>query len=234
MKLVTWNCNGAFRKKFQLLDSLSSDIVVIQECEDPAQSNSEEYKEWAGHYAWVGKNKHKGLGVFSPTNLNIKVLNWPDYDLELFLPICVNNELNLLAAWTKHQKTHRYIGQLWRYLSENEEYVRSNKQIICGDLNSNVIWDKPWREWNHSSVIKMLEEKHIYSLYHKHFKEEQGRESSPTLFMQRNKEKPYHIDYIFASNDLANAASNFCVGAGERWLEFSDHMPVYVDIDECI
>lgn len=67
MKIVTWNCGGALRKKCQILDDLNADILVVQECEDPAQS-TRNYKEWAGDYVWLGENRHTGLGIFSRKN----------------------------------------------------------------------------------------------------------------------------------------------------------------------
>ena len=63
MKIVTWNCNGGLRNKLHAVDSLDADLVVVLECEDPAQS-TKAYREWAGDYIWYGKNKNKGIGVF--------------------------------------------------------------------------------------------------------------------------------------------------------------------------
>jgi hypothetical protein len=35
MKLLTWNCAGAFRKKTGQLTRFNPDLAVIQECERP-------------------------------------------------------------------------------------------------------------------------------------------------------------------------------------------------------
>jgi len=66
----------------------------------------------------------------------------------------------------------------------------------------------------------------MVSLYHAVTGEEQGEESSPTFYLQRDLQKPYHIDYAFSSKDIFTMQSNtVSVGSQNEWLEFSDHVP---------
>lgn len=53
LKIVSWNCNGKFREKFHEIAEEEADIYVISECENPAESTEEEYREFAGdNYFW--------------------------------------------------------------------------------------------------------------------------------------------------------------------------------------
>jgi exonuclease III len=130
MRIVTWNCNGAFRKKFHLLEQLDADLYVIQECEDPAQSKGD-YVDWAQNYLWVGNNKNKGLGVFSQSKQPIESLDWKADNLQLFLPCKIGDNFNLLAVWTKQANSpnFRYIGQLWKYLQLHKDKI-ANYPVI--------------------------------------------------------------------------------------------------------
>lgn len=38
MKIVSWNCAGAFREKYTSIIEEDADIYVICECEDPARA----------------------------------------------------------------------------------------------------------------------------------------------------------------------------------------------------
>lgn len=248
MKVVTWNCNGALRKKTEALDALGCDILVIQECEDPARS-TQGYKRWADNYLWVGQNKNKGIGVFARNAHKIENLNWygefeiqgllstsdsirwSTNDLELFLPVKINDELTLLACWTKGgvSQSFRYIGQLWKYLQVHRSELSSRKTMIMGDLNSNARWDRPDRWWSHTDTVNELVNLGVYSLYHRQMGEEQGQESQPTFYLQKNKSKPYHIDYVFMSDDLIDSGK-LAVGNMDDWLDVSDHMPLIVEV----
>ena len=109
--------------------------------------------------------------------------------------------------------------------------VQYPAQINSGDLNSNVQWDEWDRWWNHSDVVRELEEINIHSLYHHIMGEGQGKESMPTLFMHRKVEKLYHIDYVFISKKLIGKnKNNIEVGDPELWLKYSDHMPIVFSV----
>ncbi|MCB9065971.1 MAG: endonuclease/exonuclease/phosphatase family protein [Chitinophagales bacterium] len=234
LTIVTWNCNGALRKKFHLLDEVHADLHIIQECENPSQTNDANYIDWAKNYLWTGDNKNKGLGIFAKEHFNLSRLNWsPQYDeneAKYFLPCSVNDSFNLLAVWAHKNNSRKfeYIGQAWQYFTINTNELRNI--IIAGDLNSNTIWDKPKRYWNHSDVVNMLSQKNIISLYHDFENEQQGKETTPTLFLQKNIEKPYHIDYIFSDLRILKDKSTLSIGKPEEWLKHSDHMPVIADL----
>ncbi len=231
MRLVTWNCNGGFRRKFEQLDALDADILVIQECEDPAQSTAE-YRAWAGAHAWVGYGKNKGIGIFPRRGQSIERLAWSDHSFELFLPVSVGGNVNVLGVWTQQSSSSKfsYIGQFWHYLQVHKAALKLNT-IIAGDFNSNSIWDKPRRVWNHSDCVRELEDLGFRSLYHHVRSEDQGKEIHPTFYLHRNVAKPYHIDFVFAHLDrLSENAIDAKVGFADDWLALSDHMPITVDI----
>jgi exodeoxyribonuclease-3 len=230
------------------VDSLDADILVIQECEDPKRS-SEVYRSWAGEHLWAGKDKNKGIGVFARKgntirklewkgeyrheviNNNSEATSWNSEELQSFLPLIVNETHTLLAVWLKHagSKYFGYIGQMWKYLQIHKQDLAINdKNIICGDLNSNAQWDAKDRWWNHTDVVRELEEIGIHSLYHHIEKEAHSKETKKTFYMYRRINNPkfhYHIDHVFLSENLL-ASSSIRIYEPENWIQYSDHVPV--------
>jgi exonuclease III len=232
MKIVSWNCNGALRRKFGDISEFNADIYVIQECEDPSKTKNEGYREWSRNHLWIGDSKNKGLGIFAKPEIVIKSLNWSntfrDHTVKYFLPCLVNEEFQLLGVWTHSNKSPNfgYMGQFWKYLQCN--FKLFDNIIIVGDFNSNAIWDQWDRWWNHTDVVKILQEKHIESVYHLLNKEEHGKEKKPTFFLQKKIEKPYHIDYFFGSKNFQNQI-DFKVERYENWIKISDHVPLILE-----
>jgi len=197
MTIVTWNCNGGFRHKFDSLSKFEADVLIVQECEDPQFSNSKSYKDWARNYFWLGDSKHKGIGIFAKQETHLKKLEWPkiykDHSVKHFLPCRINDAFDLLAVWTHSNNSPNfgYMGQFWKYLQLHKDKLANS--IIIGDFNSNSIWDEWDRWWNHSDVVRELSEINVYSVYHHYTEELQGKETKPTFYMNRNIQRPYHI-----------------------------------------
>lgn len=249
MKIVTWNCAGAFRKKYHALERFDADILVIQECEDPARSTSL-YAEWAHDCIWQGESKNKGIGIFPRKGNRISLLNWQgefelqglrskspsirwhSHDLRQFLPFRINDQLTALAVWTKGKESQAfdYMGQFWKYLQIHRAELADQQTIVLGDFNSNPQWDKPDRWWSHTDTVSELSDIGLESLYHSLHKELPASETQPTFFLHRRLEKAYHIDYVFASADLRRNAK-LEVGKYDDWISLSDHVPLLVEIN---
>lgn len=236
MKLITWNCQGAFRKKANTILLHRPDILVIQECEHPDKLvfNSETLKPT--DMLWFGDNKHKGLGVFSYSNYRFQLANDHSQNIKIICPISVTGGLidfTLFAIWAnnRHDPDGQYIEQVWKAVNQYDHLLKKGSTILAGDFNSNTIWDRQHRIGNHSAVVEMLEKKNIYSIYHRYLNQVQGKESHPTFYLQRKKVKPYHIDYCFASVDLYDKVQNIEIGVYDDWVSHSDHIPLIINFD---
>jgi exodeoxyribonuclease-3 len=233
MKIITWNCNMAFRKKADLILTHQPDILIVPECEHPDKLLFKSDTPKPTDILWFGQNQNKGLAIFSYCNFRFSVLDNRKRRFKMVIPIAVSGgqfDFTLFAIWANNPKDPdgHYITQVWKAIRHYKSLIKNRQTILIGDFNSNTIWDKPRREGNHSTVVKRLEEKDIHSVYHKHFNQVQGREQHPTLYMYRRKDKPYHIDYCFASVDMLEHLQSVEVGDCDVWLKHSDHVPVIV------
>lgn len=233
MKIISWNCNMSYRKKAHLIAVHKPDVVIVSECEEPGKLQFENDIPLPNDILWCGRNRNKGLGVFSYSDYTFQLSKDYNADFQTILPVIVKNKKErfiLFAVWANNpaDRGNQYIGQVWKAINYYSGILKGGKTILTGDFNSNTIWDKPRRTGNHTEVVAYLQKKNIHSAYHHFFNQEQGREKHNTLFMYRHKNKPYHIDYCFASDDFINRLSDVEVGKHAAWCQYSDHTPLIV------
>ena len=239
MKIIEWNSQGAFRKKNEKILSLSPDILIVPECENEEKLKFGKLTPKPNDFFWYGDSSNKGIGIFSYSDYKFELLKEFNPKFRYIIPLKVtgrNNSFILFAIWAMDNKENseaRYIGQIWLAINYYSDFLlNGSNTILIGDFNSNKIWDYKERVGNHSEVVDKLKEKRIFSLYHEKMQLEHGKEKHPTFYMYRKVEKPYHIDYCFASEEIMNNGFDFSTGEVKDWIELSDHTPITVKIDE--
>ena len=232
MKIITWNCNGKFSTKFPAILEEDAGIYVIQECENPLVIDSEEYKDFASNYFWVGENQYYGLGIFARDNIKLELVNLDDKGLRYFIPVRVNDDFNLLGIWTnpdmEGSKVIHYPKEITKYYEAHKDSGFFNEDmIICGDFNCDVRLVNKTHGKNVFEMMDNLSEVGLIDAYHYLNDENQGEESKSTFFMNRNLSKPFHLDHIFASKEKIK---NLQIPNPEYWMTLSDHVPIIFEI----
>lgn len=237
MRIIEWNCQGAFRLKTKEIFELKPDILIVLECETKEKLQFGRLIPEPNDFLWYGDTGKKGIGIFSFSKYKFRILKEFNPKFRYFVPLEVTDGTNsflLFAIWAMDNKQNplaRYVGQIWLAINYYKE-ILPNGSILIGDFNSNQIWDEKERVGNHTDVVNLLSELSIESLYHKQENEKQGQESLKTFFMHRNLKKSYHIDYIFASQNIVRNGYRLSVENPEKWIDKSDHVPLVLDITE--
>ena len=250
MKILSWNCCGNFKEKIAFIMAFDWDIAIIQECENPETIKVRNKKEEAikkaffncfTSYQWIGESKNKGLGIFSRnkelkmderfSNMSSEFCKYGDsiHELKYFLPVKLD-DLTIVAVWCHKADDNifHYIGQLWKYLLLNELFINSNT-LFMGDFNASKIWDNECGWWSFSTVNKIFNQKKLYSYYHAARNEAFGEEKEHTYYHQWNKNKPFHIDYMYGSLERLKENS-FRILSSDFVLKLSDHAPLFCEI----
>jgi exonuclease III len=227
-----------FAKKRELLYKLSPDIAVISEC---SRDSMILCKEESFDSCWWGENKNKGLGVLAQKPWTLEPFGKPGLQprQKWIAPVRVRGPLDflLIAVWAGrvgNVKEMNYVGQVYQAVETNPSWFTPARPIvICGDFNSNAIWDSERKIRNHSALVRLMRDRHLVSAYHSHASEQQGKETRYTHF-HRFSDEPrsiFHIDYIFLPETWR--VENVEIGTYEQWCRStprSDHAPVVVDV----
>lgn len=223
----------AFRRKWQYLLPYQPDIMVIQECEHESKYKPSEIIPDYNEFLWFGDNVNKGVGILSFHDYHIKVSDDYDESYRYVIPLILTQQdrsINLFAIWAMPDKVkaNSYVGQIWNALDHYQSLLKS-PSILIGDWNSNQIWDTERKNGNHTMCVDLLAEQNILSLYHHQFDELHGFESTPTIYLLKQKHKPYHLDYCFLQKEMIDSSTHLEVGQPDEWLSRSDHMPLIIN-----
>ena len=237
MKIISWNANGKFEKNFKIMLEKKADIYVIQECTNPKTSNSEDYVKLDDEYYWVKwvgdeKTPDYGLGIFAKNEVDIEICDLDNKGLRYFIPVTVKDEFNLLCVWTnpdmKGRKVAHYPKEITKYYEAHKDSGFFNEDlIICGDFNCDKRVLNNAHKKNVDEMIDKLSEINLIDVYHARNREDEGKESIPTFYMNYNLNKPYHLDHVFATQGKVKCLK---IGDPDEWIELSDHMPLIFEI----
>lgn len=236
MKLVTWNAAMRFRDKIEEVFPFAADILVVPECEAPEKWRKSNNLQAINQFLWYGDNLNKGIGIMTLNN-TYQIGLHPSYneDFRYIVPLIVSGEQDfiLLAVWSQNTKKQfeSYIGQIYLALKYYESLLEM-PCVIIGDWNSNKIFDYIKRVGTHSEVVDLLKNEGITSVYHYYFNEDHGQESIPTHYFRKEKARPFHLDFLFASETFLNRLSHFEIGSYEKWINLSDHVPLCAVFDK--
>lgn len=232
----------ALHRKTDALLALNPDIAIISECAMPEVLRAHDQYGWmTSEPVWIGENRNKGLAVFTFNGYTARLHEPYHPTLGYIAPVHIDGPLpfNLLAVWAQNASaglTRKHqLGPLRRALGKYREFLTTRDAVVAGDFNSNAIWDKPGWRINHMTKVAIFEGLGLHSAYHRITGEEQGKETTPTLYWRdRRRDGPtYHIDYAFLPKQWFASVTDFSVGSFDDWCGngLSDHVPLCVEID---
>lgn len=233
MKILSWNCGLALRRKVSYVNTCMPDIAVIQECEKPEKISFRHKGLQLTDSLWVGPNKNIGIGIFAFNGYKLELFPQYDESLKWIIPVRVRGKenFNLLGVWAVNNPLDRrasYIGQVYLALQKYADLL-GEPTILVGDFNSSIIWDDIPRVGNHSTVLELLARHNIFSTYHIYYGEEQGKESRKTYYFNNYLHQSYHTDFCFASQTFLDRMERVEVGSYGNWHGISDHCPLIID-----
>lgn len=235
MRIVTWNCKGAFHRKHDFTAGLHPDVLVVPECEKLSAITHQLGSRPVQSFEWFGINPRKGLAVLSYGEYTLTVHPGYNADSEFrwIVPICVSGPVSftLFAVWTLPlgDQDGRYVRPLFDAFEFYKPLIDNSEVVWAGDFNSSYVFDTPSRKYKFRDFVALLERHGLQSLYHQQGEREHGKEVDKTFYLYHHAHRGYHIDYVFATAGLYRHGFGVSVGSHLDWSKRSDHSPLTVD-----
>src|SRR5688572_10388124 len=107
MKLISWNCQGDFRRKADIVLTHRPDVLVVQECEHPDKLKFNPNTPKPLDMYWYSDGGKKGLGLFSYSNYKFELLPNFNPEFRYILPFQVTGNgltFTFFAIWAMDNK----------------------------------------------------------------------------------------------------------------------------------
>ncbi len=235
MRITTWNCLGGFEKKLIALRMLHDpDIAVIQECSKKSiQSLDHEYSGfWMG-----GSYESKGHAIIWKRDWDVTplshILSGEGHDTWVAaFDVKGSEQFTIIAVWAHSESggVSGYVHQIHKALQAHPEWFARGEVVIAGDFNSSFHWDKELAPLNHTSLVTVLGEKGLVSVYHSDFEDEGPRNESPTFHWRNDSSAPFHLDYVFFPKAWLPRKKSVRLGCHGDWKLLSDHCPLTLEL----
>ncbi len=231
-QILTWNCQGAFRKKYPLIAEIAPDLAVIQECEQLERIPWKQGKPPTA-MLWFGDKPTKGLGVFSWTGVDLTQADVYDASIRHCAPVQVQSPFafHVVGVWAMDHKDAKlsYSAQAYQAIAHYRDYILASDTVFLGDFNSNQRSTPRSRIGNHITLTNALSGLGMMSAYHFAYGERQGQERRATYYQARKIDRPSHIDYVYFPTRWLRRLRKVEVGEAATWLTHSDHCPLVVE-----
>lgn len=218
MRLGTWNCAGALTKKWDVLDDLDADVLVIQECDSTTVAEAADRGRRA---CWRGTDP-KGLAVVARPGWELLALSSVG-DWSLPVRVSGPTSFTVVGFWALPPKVARCSYTQQAHLALKDVDRRPGDVVMAGDFNA---YNHP----NHTAFIEAMTARGMTSAFHVDREELRDEESEPTYFRGWVAPGRIHIDLIFTPSKWP--LESVTVGTYEDYVakRLSDHVPVVASV----
>ncbi|MBL4811644.1 MAG: exodeoxyribonuclease III [Rhodobacteraceae bacterium] len=253
--LATWNINSVRLREplvARLMKEEAPDILCLQECKSPVDKIPTEMFEALGYVHRVarGQKGYNGVAIFS--KLPIKEVSAFDFaDLgharhiagQLENGVTIHNFYVPAGGDKPDREKNEKFGQKLDYLTQMRDHFAAHspeRSILVGDLNIAPLEDDVW---SHKQLLKIvshtpIEVEHLAAVQEAGNWVDVTRADIPEGKLYswwsyrspdwENSDKGRRLDHIWATADIAGAASGSRVIKAVRgWEKPSDHAPVF-------
>ena len=170
VRLGTWNCAGALTKKWDALNGLDADVVVIQEC---ASTTVGEATDRGWHACWRGSGP-KGLAVVSRPGWELQALSSVG---DWSLPVRVRGDraFTVVGFWALPRTIAGCSYTKQAHLTFKDLDRCPTEVVMAGDFNA---YNHP----DHTAFIDAMADRDMTSAFHVDRGELRDRSPSPPTF----------------------------------------------------